>query len=239
MLDLSDNKEGTIIKVLRGVQAGQYRHVVIDVGAREEHKMTNALPWLLNLVRQLGGRLIVVRPITLGSHNQLNARAFMDVADQLDIPVVFAQNEGQGRDPRFFRDWRNSKTCADAAALGAVHTEIVDFGVRHSDEAIGFGLSLADCAVQDFSKIEDDEERAIARKYFDDDICSMLNERLRISLRRLGDACEEAVEIRDDIIKTRGVAAGADEAVPTDDGPPGAGNPSLPASGAERCATGS
>ena len=203
MLDLKRNREGAFLSALKSVRDKICRHIVVDIGAREEQPMTAMLPWLLSIVRRLGGRIFVARPITLGSHNQRNVRRFMDTADQLDIPVILVQNEGQGRDSEYFEDWRNSRTCAECLEMGAVHTEMLDFGVRNSDEAIGFGLSLADCAVQNFSKIEDLEERALAQRYFVDDICAMINERLRVCMRRLGDACQETVDKRHDIMQAR------------------------------------
>ncbi len=206
MLDLKRNREGAFLSALKNVRDGLGRHIVVDIGAREEQPMIAMLPWLLSIVRRLGGRIIVARPITLGSHNQRNVRRFMTVADQLDIPVILVQNEGQGRDSEYFDDWRNSRTCAECFELGAVQTEMLNFGVRNSDEAIGFGLSLADCAVQNFAKIEDLEERALAQHYFTDDICAMINERLRVCMRKLGDACQETVDKRHDIMQMRATA---------------------------------
>ena len=206
MLDLKRNREGAFLNAFKRVRDGTCRHIVVDVGAREEQPMTAMLPWLLSIVRRLGGRIIVARPITLGSHNQRNARRFMDTADHLDIPVILVQNEGQGRDGEYFEDWRNSRTCEQCLELGAAQTEMLDFGVRNSDEAIGFGLSLADCAVQNFEKIDDVEERELAQNYFVDDICAMINERLRVCMRRIGDACQVTVDKRHDIMHTRATA---------------------------------
>ena len=219
MLDLKRNREGAFLSAFKGVRDGTCRHIVVDIGAREEQPVIAMLPWLLSIVRRLGGRIIVARPITLGSHNQRNARRFMDTADRLDIPVVLVQNEGQGRDGEYFEDWRNSRTCAECLEMGAAHTEMLDFGVRNSDEAIGFGLSLADCAVQNFSKIEDEEERALAKRYFVDDICAMINERLRVCMRRIGDACQDTVDKRHDIMQARATAH-PDQATPDVDGQP-------------------
>ena len=203
MLDLKNNKEAPFLQALRKVQEGSCRHIVVDIGAREERQMIAMLSWLLTVVGKQGGRVMVARPITLGSHNQRNARQFMNMADKLGIPTIFVQNHGQGRDPEYFYDWQNSQTYAEATELGAVHTEMPNFGVRHSDEAIGFGLSIADCAMGDFSKIEDDEERRLAANYFNNDVCIMLNERLRICMRTIGDAFQEAALKRDSIIQER------------------------------------
>ena len=203
MLDLKRNREAPFLNAFNKVREGKCRHIVVDVGAREEHQMIAMLPWLLAIVAKLDGRVIVARPITLGSHNQRNARRFMDVADKLDIPTIFVENEGQGRESEYFYDWRNSQTYAEASALGAVHTQLLDFGVRHSDEAIGLGLSIADCAIRDFNRITDEEDRKYALEYFLDDICMMLNERLRMCMRAVGDASQEAVALRAAIVQAR------------------------------------
>ncbi len=197
MLDLGEQvAKGILLTLLKAVQSKLVQHIVMDVGAREEQPVRGLLPWLVQLVRRLNGRIVIVRPITLGSHNQRSAAAFMDLAEQLHLPVMFVRNQGQGRHNQYFRRWIQSETRTKAIARGAVETVLEDANVLYADEATGFGLSIADCALQDFSKLSD-EDRAEAEAFFDDDVAAHLNEWLRSTITAFGAAVEEAIAKRD------------------------------------------
>lgn len=210
MLDLrAKTSEGRLLRLLNSAFAKQIDHIVIDVGAREEAEIQALLPKLVEAAHKMGGRVVVVRPITLGSHNQRNAIRFMAVAEALRIPTVFVRNEGQGRRPEFFDRWIASESRANALARGAVETVLTDADVRYADEAVGLELSFADCALQDWTKLMPtegmtDEQRkyaeqdvAHASSFFSDDVAAFLGEWLRINMRALGDAIEEAIATRE------------------------------------------
>lgn len=223
MLNLEERLQtGILINLIRELASGTVSHAVMDVGAREEDKVRKLLPWLKTLVDKAGGRLVVVRPITLGSHNQRNAAAFMDPATELGIPVVFVCNEGQGRQPAYFDRWKSTETCRAALEKGAVQTFLTDADVRYVDEAVGLGLSMMDVASADFSKLafnevpdpaadpdarqEFDERHAeakidlaLAQEFFTDDVIAFVNEWLRFNIQNIGSAIQEAIDKRAEI----------------------------------------
>ena len=210
VLDLNEKKSsGRLLRLMAGAAANEFDHVVIDVGAREEAEIKTLLPWLVQAARKLRGRVVVLRPITLGSHNQRNACNFLNIAEALQIPVVFVRNEGQGRQPEYFDRWLTTGVRSAALARGAVETMLSDADVRYADEAVGLGLSIAACALQDWSKLMpregmSDEDRKIAEQdvadasdFFSDDVAAFLGEWLRVNMCSLGDAIEEAIVKRE------------------------------------------
>lgn len=220
MLNLDEKAQmGVLINLVKKLASVEGLHAVIDAGARDEGKLRERLPWLTELARKAGGRVVVIRPITLGSHNQRNASSFMDIAQLLKIPTVFVCNEGQGRQPEYFDRWKSTETCRIALEKGAVQTVITDADVRYADEAVGLGLSMLDVAVADFSKLNFAEElapdadpetqqdferrreeaaldRAAAIAFFTDDIVAFIAEWLRINIFNIGSAIQEAIERR-------------------------------------------
>ncbi len=210
---------GTMIKIVRDLASQKIHHAVLDAGARDERKIRKLLPGLNDLVRNAGGRIVVIRPITLGPHNQHNAATFMDIAQDLKIPTIFVCNEGQGRYPEYFDTWKSTDTLGNAFEKGAVQTSITDADVRYVDGAVGFGLSMMDVATADFSKLEFNEEmpsdadeearndfeqrradaaldRTAAEELFTTDVIAFIAEWLRINIFNIGTAIEEAIKRR-------------------------------------------
>lgn len=197
MIDLREKVAmGIIANVLREIDQKTISHVVMDVGAREESLIANLLPFIVPAVKKLGGEVVVVRPVTLGSHNQRSAAAFMDIAEKLGINVVFVRNEGQGRRSQYFDRWIKTETRTEALARGAVETVLEDANIFYADEATGFGITLADAALQDFSKIKDETDRLEAEAFFNDDIAAFLTIWLRNSVLAFGAALDEAITKR-------------------------------------------
>lgn len=213
---------GILLKVVRDLASKTIHHAVIDAGARDESKVRKLLPWLNDLVRNAGGRIVVIRPITLRPHNQYNATQFMKTAEKLKIPTVFVCNEGQGRFPEYFDTWNATAALRDALRKGAVQTSITDADVRYVDGAIGFGLSMLDIAVGDFSKLDFNEvldpdadeevksdferrraeaalDKKLATDFFTKDIIAFIAEWLRINIFHIGTAIDEAIIRRDQI----------------------------------------
>lgn len=186
---------GVVLRAFQEVADKLVNHIVMDVGAREEGAVKKHLPRWIQAITRLGGRVVVVRPITLGSHNQRNAADFMKFAVEHNIAVVFVRNEGQGRFPEYFDRWKKSETREKALEMGAVETYIEDADARYADEAIGYGISIADVATRDFSKIEKQEDREEAQKYFNEDIATFLNDWLRQSVLRFAAAVHEALAV--------------------------------------------
>ena len=220
MLNLDERVHiGVLMNIIKELMSGVFQHAVIDAGARDEGKVRKLLPWLAQLVRNAGGRIVVIRPITLSSHNQRNAASFMNLAAELGVPVVFVCNESQGRQPEYFDGWKATQTCASALEKGAVQISITDADVRYADEAVGFGLSMWDVAAGDFSKLEFSEELhpdadedarrefderranaeadlAAAHEFFNDDVVAFINEWLRLNIATIGAAIQDAINKR-------------------------------------------
>jgi hypothetical protein len=155
-----DEIRGVFVNVIAGLRSRTYDNVVVDTGARDEKHVIKILPWLSKALSDIGADLIVVRPITLSSQVQRNAVAFVLSTRQLALKTIFVRNLGQGREPEEFEYWHSTKARAEALAAGAVECEMPDAGAHFADEAGGFGLSLADVALGNFSKAGEDADAA-------------------------------------------------------------------------------
>ncbi len=156
---------GILDRAIKMMSLGQFAHLVMDSGARDESAIEVYLPWFENKLRKIGVQLVIVRPITSASFVQRRASEFAERNPA--IPVVFACNLGQGRNKQMFERWHGSDIRAAALASGVVEFDFADAGVRWSDEANGLGLTLADVALANFSKSPEGAEIAAAE--FDDD----------------------------------------------------------------------
>lgn len=216
MLNLNEKASlGAFSNLLRALKEKMFHHLVFDVGAREEKTVRLLLKTIVGLVRALGGEVVVFRPISLGSHNQTNACNFMDVAEPLGISTVFVVNEGQGRLVEYFDRWKSSVARSTALNRGAVETHIHDAGILYLDEAIGFGLSLTEIALRDFTKLSD-EDRVAAEGVFTEDVCAWVNMWMCRSMMALAEATRDAIAKRRQLDGAAGQKAGgeADEALP-------------------------
>ena len=139
---------------------GAPRLMLIDAGARDEAKIKERLGMIATKMAAMGGRLLVIRPITTSNYAQTNAIEFAMTTAKTDIAVVFMRIEAQGRTPEDFDDWKNLGALKEALATGAVDTFMSDLGVKHADNAVAYGLSFEDVAMGRFDKLEEDEDRA-------------------------------------------------------------------------------
>lgn len=154
-----------IIQSIRDIEKdGCPRMMLIDAGARDEAKIKARLGIIATTMAAMGGRVLVIRPITLSNYAQTNAVEFAEVTAGSDIAVVFMRIEAQGRQPEDFDDWNTSEALEKAEASGAVNTFMSDLGVRHADNAVAYGLSFEDVAMGRFDKCGEDE--GLARKDF-------------------------------------------------------------------------
>lgn len=142
------------------VEDGAPRMMLIDAGARDEAKIKQRLGMIATKMAAIGGRLLVIRPITTSNYAQTNAIEFAMATEKTDIAVVFMRIEAQGRTPEDFDDWKGSDAIKEALAAGAIDTFMSDLGVKHADNAVAYGLSFADVAMGRFEKLKKDEARA-------------------------------------------------------------------------------
>ena len=172
--DLSKTEtRGVVLNCLQALANGTFDSMVWDSGARDEARIVEILPWLTKEIKSMGGQLVVVRPITLSTAVQTNAVTFMAIAKKLGIAVIFARNLGQGRTAEHFLHWDATSARANALDAGAIEVALSDAGARWGDEAGGFGLSLSDVALGEFSKAREDADEAA--KIFDEDVRSWLS----------------------------------------------------------------
>ncbi|KPH80804.1 hypothetical protein [Bosea vaviloviae] len=147
---------------------GVSRMLLIDTGARDEAKIKERLPLIATKMAAVGGRLLVIRPITTSNFAQTNAIEFAMSTANTDIGVVFMRVVAQGRTEDDFDEWLALSARKAALAAGAVDTFISDLGVKHADNAVAYGLSFVDVAMGRFEKCGEDENRA--RKDFNPEI---------------------------------------------------------------------
>lgn len=159
--------QSTINVLINAMRAGAGPHIIVmDVGARDEVHVRPKLAFFVEKMAQIGGRVLVVRPVTTSSFAQRNAIDFADAEEHKRIATVFMQIRAQGRQEHHFARWSKTQALAAAKKAGACDTWIDDLGVEIADEAIGLGLSFGDLANRNFTKAGPEAEEA--RQYFDD-----------------------------------------------------------------------
>lgn len=155
-----------------GVLAKQKRNgsgphiIIMDVGARDEVHVRGELGYFTRVMADVGGQVLVIRPVTTSSFAQANAIDFAMTTAGSAVAVVFMQMRAQGRKEHHFARWSSTKSLAAAKQAGACDTWIDDLGVEIADEAVGFGLSFAAVASENFAKAGEDADEA--RAFFDD-----------------------------------------------------------------------
>jgi hypothetical protein len=150
-----------IVQAIRDIgKDGCPRMMLIDAGARDEAKIKLRMGIIATRMAEIGGRVLVIRPITLSNYAQTNAVEYAMVTAKSDIAVVFMQIVAQGREPEDFHEWNTSDSLKDAEATGAVNTFMSNLGVKHADNAVAYGLSFEDVAMGRFDKCGEDEGRA-------------------------------------------------------------------------------
>lgn len=210
MVDLRDSAaRGALLVQLQALAASQDGAVVMDTGAQEDGLVRAVLAWLAREARKAGITVVPVLPLTLSSHAQGQAIAFAEHAQSLGLPVLLVKNLGQGRKFGDYDRWLSTGARQAALDRGAVEVDLPDLGARWTDEAAGYGLSLADAAGGRFDKaaLGLDEARAAstiaaASIIFDASIRAWLN----IFLGEVGDALMDGVA--EAIIKRRRLDGG-------------------------------
>ena len=188
MVDLRDaTARGGMMVALTKLAAGEYQSIVMDTGAQEDGFVAEWLPWLKKESASIGALLVPVLPITLSSHTQARALAFAGKATRLGLPTLLVKNLGQGRKPSDYAHWNATKSRANALAQGVGETDLPDLGARWTDEASGFGLSLADAAQGRFEKAGNEADKA--RAIFTPDVQAWL----AIFVAEFGDAFIECL----------------------------------------------
>lgn len=165
MVDLRDTSaRGALLVQLQALAALPDGAVVMDTGAQEDGLVRAVLAWLAREAGRLGITVVPVLPLTLSSHAQGQAVAFAEHAATLGLPVLLVKNLGQGRRLSDYDRWMATAARQGTLDRGAVEVDLPDLGARWSDEAAGYGLSLADVAVGRFDKagLGLDEHRAAA-----------------------------------------------------------------------------
>jgi hypothetical protein len=142
-------------------------YCVIDVGARDEVRVIDMLPALAKMAAKEKCQIVVFRPITLSTFTQRNAVNFIELSKNLGVKVVMVQTRGQGRTAKHFAPWEASGVRSSALAMGAVETYMTDAGIRWADEIPSFGITFAEVAGGDFSRVKE-ENRADAEALFDE-----------------------------------------------------------------------
>ena len=161
----SDGFIGGFLEAIELIEMGAAQHCVVDCGARDEADIMMIIPDLAQKMREIGGFLIVVRPISTNHFVQNNA---VSCADQLigsDARVIFASNISCGRRAEDFKRWTSTKSFARLTEAGVVSIDIGNAGAVLADNATSFGLSFADVALARFDRAGRFE--TIARQLFD------------------------------------------------------------------------
>ncbi len=152
--------------LLKMGQPGGADAVVFDTGARDDVHVRARLDYFAHTMARVGGRVLVIRPVTTSGSAQRNAIDFAMSTDGTTIATVFMQVRAQGRTEEHFGRWQSTGSLRKAKQSGAVDTWIDDLGVEEADEAVALGLSFADVAAENFAKAG--EGAGEARAYFDE-----------------------------------------------------------------------
>ena len=146
-----DTFQGGLLEIAHLLKMRSFDHAVLDSGARDEPLILPILPRLAQLMRDAGGALVMVRPITTSHFVFSNAaRAAIRFAKD-PIAVILTENWSQGRRPTDFDYWHSTTLHGQALSAGAVETHLDSFGVVIADNAANFRLSLRDIANRNFA----------------------------------------------------------------------------------------
>jgi len=154
--------EGYLYDLAERAAAGEFEHVALDTGARDE---VNFRPFVAEYSKEIfakfGMRLCVIRPVTLSHFVQSNVLTFVKECKTDEMGVVILRNLSQGRTVAHFKQWEDTEsTKALLRTPGVELCDLRDAGVQHSDNATSLGMSLVDAAMADFSRMGEDEEFA-------------------------------------------------------------------------------
>jgi hypothetical protein len=147
-----ENCSGGLYKALDVLEKHQFDHVVVDCGAREEDQVRPHILHLAKGMENIGGMLIVLRPITTNHFVQQNALGFVREFPSSKVGKLLALNCSMGRKSKDYVRWRATTSRSEALAAGAIEIEIESAGVVVADNATSFGLRFYDIAMGDFKR---------------------------------------------------------------------------------------
>ena len=176
MIDLSRvEAEGHFYEIAENLAAGDYDHVVVDTGARDEATLRPFLPALASQLAADGIGTSIIRPMVLAHFVQVNAYSFVKAVKNDHMGVVLLNNLSQGRKAVDFDDWLATEMYKTMIATpGVVACDLLDAGVCNSDNVTSFKMTLVDAAACDFTKAGNDE--ALAR--------TVINRRIQLFLQK-------------------------------------------------------
>lgn len=152
--DTSDEGwQAAISKEIRGMMSPEGLDVLIlDSGARDGVRFQAELHGFASKMSRVGGRMLVIRPVTTNIFTQENAAQFAIDTQSTDVAVVTMEVRAQGRTEKHFLKWQNSGNYKAAGAAGAVPTFVKNLGIEFMDDAVACRLSIGDIANENFSK---------------------------------------------------------------------------------------
>jgi hypothetical protein len=155
---------GGLLEGVALIADGEADHIVLDAGARDEAFLLPHLAKLAQRLRQVGGHLVVVRPLTTSHFVLSNAAECANTLKGTGISLIYSLGLWGGRTRKDYQGWIDSPYRQAALADGAVEIEVSSIGTVVADNMVGFGLSIMDVADQNFGKAG--EHEAVARKVF-------------------------------------------------------------------------
>lgn len=162
---------GKFALAIKRMENGEADHVVFDAGARDEHLLEQMMPRIVQALKKIGATLVVVRPINLSSHTHHNASNFTQgFARENNVPTILCRSLAFADRASDFDHWDKSQTRTDALAAGAIELIFSNLGRRWSTEAAGFGLSLAEVAQGNFTKLGDAQDILDAEEIFTEEV---------------------------------------------------------------------
>lgn len=192
---ISTRDEAMLGGLLEGVALiaeGETDHVILDAGARDEAYLTPLLPKLAQRLRQIGGHLVIVRPLTTSHFVLTNAAECADILKGTGISLIYSIGLWGGRTLKDYQGWFDSDERKAALAAGAVEIETGSIGTVVADNMVGLGLSIMDVADRNFAKAG--EHEAAARKVFTRPMILHCNEWLDEQVTRIRSGLIRALE---------------------------------------------
>lgn len=190
------NDEGwqaTISKEIRGMSSpGGLDVLILDTGARDGERFQAELPGFASRMARVGGRVLVIRPVTTNIFTHERAAQFATDTENTNVAVVTMEVRAQGRTEKHFQKWRNSENYKAAIAAGAVPTFVKNLGIEFMDDAVACQLSIGDIAGENFGKPTAHKR---SRELFDDTSVvwaqDMIDEQITIWLPAFMDALKK------------------------------------------------
>jgi len=155
---------GGLLEGVARIADGEANHVVLDAGARDEAYLMPLLPKLAQRLQQVGGKLVVVRPLTTSHFVLSNAAECANTLKGSGISLIYSVGLWGGRTMKDYQGWIDSEDRQAALAAGAVEIAVNSIGTVVADNMVGFGLSIMDVADGNFGKAGENEH--VARKVF-------------------------------------------------------------------------